>query len=135
MTALSADLESKRQDSEIVNYPVLSSTTIYKGSLVVDIGTGYASPGSNDGSYTFLGVAMENVTNAGADGAKSVRLYKTGSYEFSKPTAVQTDLGVVMYIRDDQTVDTTSTNSISAGYVVGIPDSSHVRLRIDIAVK
>lgn len=137
MTALSANLDAKRKDGEMVSYPVKGSATIYKSALVVDLGTGYASAGSNAGSYTFLGVAVEKSDNSGSatDGAKNVRLYKTGTFKFSKPTAAQTDIGVVMYLRDDQTVDTTSTNSIEVGYVVDVPDSSHVRVRIDRAVK
>ena len=48
---------------------------------------------------------------------------------------MQTDLGVAMYIRDDNTVDTASTNSILAGYCVDIVDSSTIKLRIDLAAK
>jgi len=136
MTALSDNLEAKRQDSEIVDYDVIADDIIYKGALVVDVDTGYASPGSNAGAYTFLGVAVEKTDNtSGADGAKTVRVYKTGSFEFSTPSAAQTDIGQAAYIRDDQTVDTTCTNSILAGYIVGIPDSTHFRVRIDVAVR
>lgn len=136
MTVLSADLESKRQDSEIADYPVIGTDIVYKGSLVVDVGTGYASPGTNAGAYVFLGVAMEKGDNAsGADGDIRIRLYKTGSFEFSTPSANQTDIGLPVYIRDDQTVDTTVTNSILCGYVVGIPDSTHFRVRIDVATR
>lgn len=135
MTALSANLDTKRKDGEIVSYPVKGSTTIYKGALVVDLGDGYASPG-DDGSYTFLGVAVEKADNSsGSDAGESVRVYKKGTFVFSKSSAVQTDVGQAMYIHDDQTVGTSSTNSILAGYCVDIPDSSHVRIRIDRAVQ
>lgn len=136
MTALSDNFEAKRQDGEMIDVKVKSSTTIYKGALVVDLGTGYASPGSNAGSYTFLGVAVEKADNSsGSDGDISVRVNKTGVYQIPKPTAVQTDIGVAMYVRDDNTVDTTSTNSILAGYCVDIVDSSNIKLRIDLAAK
>ena len=136
MTALSADLEAKRQDSEIVDYPVIGTDIVYKGALVVDKGTGYADPGDNTAGNVFLGVTMEKGDNAtGSDGAISIRLYKTGSFEFATPSAAQTDIGLPVYIRDDQTVDTTVTNSILCGYVVGIPDSTHFRVRIDVAVR
>lgn len=137
MTALSADLEAKREDGEIVSYPVKGSAKIFKGALVVDLGTGYASPGADGSGYIFLGVALEKADNSGSatDGAINVRVYKTGTFEYSKASAAQTDLGTLMYIRDDQTVSSSTTNSISAGYVVDIPDSSHVKVRINIVVK
>jgi len=137
MTALSANYDTKRQDGEIVSYPVKGSATIYKGALVVDLGTGYASPGSDAGAYTFLGVSVEKSDNSGSatDGAKAVRLYKTGTYVFTKASASQTDIGTAMYIEDDQTVAASSTNSILAGYVVDVPSSSTVRIRIDLATK
>jgi hypothetical protein len=104
--------------------------------MVVDKGTGYASAGTNAGAYTFLGVAAEGADATGlGDGVKTVRVYKTGTFKYTKPSAVQTDLGVAVYLRDDQTVDTTSTNSILAGYVAKYVDSTHVKVRIDSAVK
>lgn len=137
MTVLSANLDTKRQDGEIVSYPVKGSATIYKGALVVDLGDGYASAGSDAGAYTFLGVAVEKSDNSGSetDGDESVRLYKTGTYVFTKGSAEQTDIGTAMYIKDDQTVAASSTNSILAGYVVDVPSSSTVRIRIDQATR
>lgn len=136
MTALSADYEAKRQDGQIVSVKVKGSTTIYKGGLIVDKGTGYAEPGDDGSGYAFLGVAEEAVDNSsGADGAVSIRVNKTGVYQYTKASAVQSDLGVAMYIHDDQTVGTSSTNSILAGYCAGIVDSSTIKLRIDLAAK
>ena len=135
MTALTENYEAKRQDGEMITVPVLASATIYKGALVCDNGTGYASAGT-DGGTTFLGVAVEKADNSsGIDGAISVRIYKTGVFQFTKATAVQTDLGIVAYVRDDQTVSLSTTNSITAGYVVSIVDSSTVKLRIDQAAR
>jgi len=136
MTALSANLDTERKDGEIISYPVLASATIYKGALVVDIGTGYASAGADTSGAIFLGVAVEKKDNSSGDDAdKAVRINKRGTYVFSKTTAVQTDVGVAMYLTDDQTVATSSSNSILAGYCVDVPDSSHVRIRIDAAVR
>jgi hypothetical protein len=69
MSAATAAREAKRQDGLILEYPVLASTTIYKGTLVVDKGTGYASPGTDGSGYVLLGVAYEDANNAsGASG-------------------------------------------------------------------
>ncbi len=131
MTALSDNYEAKRQDGEIISVPVLASAVIYKGALVVDKGTGYASAGADGSGYIFLGVAVESATGGATDGLTSVRIYKTGVYQYHKSTAVQTDLTVAMYIHDDNTVGTTSTNTVACGYCVGIVDSTHIKLRID----
>jgi len=131
VTALSASYEAKRQDGEIIDVLVKSSAVIYKGALVVDKGTGYAEPGADGASYIFLGVAVESVTGGATDGAKSVRVNKTGVFQYTKATAVQTDLTVAMFIHDDQTVGTSATNSVACGYCVGIVDGSHIKLRID----
>jgi hypothetical protein len=131
MTALSANYEAKRQDGQIVDTLVKASAVIYKGALLVDKGTGYAEPGTDGSGYIFLGVAVEAATGGSTDGAVSVRINKVGVYQYAKATAVQTDLTVAMYIHDDQTVGTSSTNSVACGYCVGIVDSSHIKLRID----
>lgn len=131
MTALSANFEAKRQDGEMIDVLVKASAVIYKGALLVDKGTGYAEPADDGSSYIFLGVAVEGVTGGSSDGDVSVRVYKTGVFQYAKSSAVQNDLTVAMLIHDDQTVGITSTNSVACGYCVGIVDSSHIKLRID----
>ena len=132
MTALTTSYEAERQDGEIVDVPVLASATIYKGGIVVDKGTGYASAGTDGSSYLFLGVAVESATGGDADGTHTVRVYKTGSYKYTLAGgATQTDLGSRVYISDDQTVGTSATNSIPCGYVVKVVDSTYVKVRID----
>ncbi len=136
MTALTDDYEAKRQDGEIIDVSVKASATIYKGALLVDKGSGYAEPGADGSGYVFLGVAVEKADNSsGSDGDISVRLYKTGTFQYAKASAAQTDLDQLMYIHDDQTVGTSSTNSVSAGYCVDIVDSSTIKLRIDLTAK
>jgi len=133
MTALSAAYEAERQDGEIVDVPVKSSAAIYKGGLLVDKGTGYAEAGDDGSGYTFLGVAVESATGGSTDGAVSVRVYKTGSYKYTLAGgATQTNLGVRVYVSDDQTVGTSSTNSIACGYIVKVVDSTYVKVRIDL---
>ena len=137
MTALAANLETNREDGEIIAYPVKASTVIYKGGLVVDDGGGYAQPGKDGSGLAFLGVALEGADNSASavDGAIFVRVYKTGTFQFTKASALQTDVGTAMVIHDDQTVGATSTNSIGCGYVTEIPDATHVKIRIDTVVR
>jgi len=131
MTALSSAYEAERQDGEIVSVQVLASAVIYKGALLVDKGTGYAEPGTDGSGYIFLGVAVESVTGGSTDGAVEVRVYKTGVFLYSKASAVQDDLTVALFIHDDNTVGLSSSNSVACGYVISVPDSSHVKVRID----
>ena len=131
MTALSDNYEAKRQDGEIISVPVKASAVIYKGALLVDKGTGFAEPCTDGSGYVFLGVAVEAKTGGSTDGATAVRVYKTGTFQFAKASAADTDRGVLMYIHDDQTVGTSSSNSVAAGYCVDIVSSSVIKLRID----
>ena len=136
MTALSADKEVNRKAGNVVSYDVAASTTIYKGAMVCDNGSGYAVPAADTNGYALLGFAVEKADNSsGSDGDIEVRVYKVGSYEMAKASAAQTDIGTLMYILDDQTVASSSTNSVKAGYVVEVPDTSTVRVRIDAVVQ
>jgi len=132
MTALTGSYEVERQDGDIIDVPVLANATIYKGALVVDKGTGFASAGDDGASYVFLGVAVESATGGSADGTHSVRVNKTGVYKYTMSGgASQTNLGTRVYITDDQTVASSTTNSVACGYVVKYLDATYVKIRID----
>jgi len=136
MTALSADKEAYRKAGNIVSYPVKASQTIYKGALVAVDSTGYALPAADTSGHVLVGVAVEKADNSsGSSGDIDVRVYKTGTFEVAKASAAQTDVGDLMYVLDDQTVASSSTNSVKAGYVVEVPSSSKVRIRIDGVVQ
>ncbi len=132
MSALTSNYEAKRQDGIILTYPVKETTTIYKGALVCIGSDGYAFPGADGASRKFVGVCVEKADNsAGSNGSILVRVYTTGVFQYSKATAAVTDLNSVAYIHDDNTVGTSSTNSVAAGYIVGIVDSSTVKVAVD----
>jgi len=132
MTALTASYEVERQDGIIVDVPVLAGATIYKGALVVDKGTGYASAGTDGSGYVFLGVAVESATGGSADGTHTVRVNKTGMYKYTMSGgATQTNLGIRVYIKDDNTVASSSTNTVACGYIAKYVDSTYVKVRID----
>ncbi len=137
MTNLTDNYEAKRQDGEMISVPVKASTTIYKGALVVDLGEGYASVGADGSGYAFLGVAVEKADNSDSavDGAISVRVYKTGVFQYTKSSANQTNLGLQVYVSDDQTVATSTSNSVKCGFIVDIIDTSTVKVRINSDVK
>jgi len=136
MSALTENYDAQGKAGALVSYPVASSTHIYKGALVCVNSSGYAVPGADTADYIFIGVAYEECNNStGSDGDRRVRVLKTGSFLYAKDSSAQGDVGDIMYISDDQTVASSTTNFIPAGYVVEVPDSSHVRTRIDTQVK
>ncbi len=139
MTALTAAYEAKRQDGEILVFPVKGATKIYKGALVQLVRTGadegYAEPLSDGTNRRFVGVAVDTVDNtAGTRGAKEIRVYRTGVYQYTKGTATAADIGKAAYGHDDNTIGTSSTASVFVGRIVGLINSSTVKLQIDNAV-
>jgi predicted RecA/RadA family phage recombinase len=90
--------------------------------------------GADTASHTFVGVADQSKSNAGAaDGAEEVKAWKTGVFEFVAASATQAWVGVTVYIVDNQTVAlaATTTNDIAVGKVVALISATKVRVRID----
>jgi hypothetical protein len=121
MTALSSDrLTSYREGIEL-DFPVAANTKIYAGSMVCADADGYAVPAADTSGYRFLGVALEQVDNsAGDDGAKNVRVRRTGVFEFDAASITQAMVGNPMYAVNDQTFDDAAgpTNDIKVGILV-----------------
>lgn len=140
MSALTDVREVKRKDGQYQNYKAGAAKKIYKGALTVNAasgaGNGYAEPLTDAANKNYIGVSVDTVDNSsGANGAKEGRVFKTGTFEFAKASATQTDVGKAAYGLDDQTVGLTSTNSILVGYIEEIINSTTVAVRIDRAVQ
>ena len=135
--ALSADKEAKRAEGTQKSYSVYQSTTIYKGGLVVLNTSGYAIAGADTASVRFVGVATEKVDNStGASGAKTVTVDKTGEFEFTMTSnSSQALVGTQVYITDDTTVNSTSTNTIKCGFITEYISATKARVRIDADVQ
>lgn len=136
MAALSDNAERKRQEGIFVSYPVAASTTIYKGALVCDDGSGYLVPASDSATsgFVFVGVAYEAANNSdGDDGDLEVRVVRTGVFQVPKSSAVANDRGAPMFARSDNEVATSTSNSVIAGVCVDIVDTSTIKLDIGAA--
>ena len=106
MAALTKDRATPYREGVELDFPVAANSKIYSGSLVCCDTSGYAVPGSDTPGLKFLGVALEQVDNTGgANGAKVVRLRRTGVFEFDAASITQAMLGSTMYIKDDHTMD------------------------------
>jgi len=121
MAALTKDRATPYRDGIEIDFPVAGSTKIYAGSLVCANATGYAVPAADTAGLKFAGVALEQADNTGgANGAKTVRLRRTGVFEFDAASITQAMVGTAMYIVDDHTMDDASgpTNDIRIGVLV-----------------
>jgi hypothetical protein len=106
MAALTKDRATPYREGVELDFPVAANSKIYSGSMVCADTDGYVVPASDTPGLKFLGVALEQVDNTeGADGAKIVRLRRTGVFEFDAASITQAMLGSTMYIKDDHTMD------------------------------
>lgn len=128
MAALTKDRNTPRATGDLDSYPVLASTTIFAGSLVVLDANGWARPGTEATGLVAVGRAEERVDNSGgANGAARVTV-RHGTFRWANSAAAdaiaQADIGSDCYVVDDQTVaktDDTGSRS-AAGRIVQVDD-------------
>jgi hypothetical protein len=130
MTALSAAKNVKQMGTGgepiTVVLPVAASTTIYKGALVCDNGSGYAVEGSTSTALIAVGRAKDTVDNgSGSAGDLNVEVER-GCFRFENSSAGDAIAIAqrydVCFIVDDQTVaktDGSSTRS-RAGIIMDV---------------
>lgn len=135
MAALTAAREASHKPGDVLAYKLKGAVTAYKGALVMLNNAGYALPAADAASSVFAGVAYETKANPGADGTASVKLYKSGDFEFDATGADQSWVGLAACVVDDHTVALASatTNDLVCGYVSAVLSSTRVRVRIDRA--
>lgn len=88
--------------------PLAASVTIYKGAILVRNAAGFLKPGTGVAGEIAVGVACEDVVNAGAAGDKRTA-FERGVFPFANSSAGDAiadplDCEKVVYIVDDQTV-------------------------------
>jgi hypothetical protein len=121
MAALTKDRATPYRDGIEIDIPVAANIKIYAGSLVCGNAAGYAIPAADTAGLKFLGVALEQVDNAGgANGAKKVRVRRQGTFEFDALSITQAMVGASMYVVDDHTFDDASgpANDVRLGILV-----------------
>lgn len=107
MTVLAADTNLEMKDpGGLLSFPVIASDIIYKGAICTFDATGYAEPGTDSTGLSFAGIAIEQADNSsGSSGDIEVRCYTEGVFLLTHSGLDQTDLGNLVYVADDQTVD------------------------------
>ncbi len=134
---LNENYDADRKDGILITYPVAGNGIVYKGALVCLDSDGYLTPGEDYQGYKFVGVSYEKADNAdGTDGDATARVWKIGMYVFNTDfTADQEDVGIEVYIVDDNTVSRSTTYGITSGTIAEVISPSSVRVRIDNFVK
>jgi hypothetical protein len=121
MAGLTKDRATPYRDGIEIDFPVAANTKIFAGSLVCANTSGYAVPAADTSGLKFLGMALEQMDNTGgANGAKTVRLRRSGNFLFDAASITQAMVGTSMYVVDDHTIDdsTGPTNDIRVGILV-----------------
>jgi hypothetical protein len=100
---------------------VATATTIYLGALIAVNATGFIVNASDAAAIKVVGIALEQVVNAGADGAKTIE-YVTGldaEFENAGGAIVAAGDKNLCYVSDNQSVTTAAVavNDCIAGIV------------------
>jgi hypothetical protein len=129
MTAITANAVRAQALGDIHEYPVLGSTHLYVGEMVVLDSSGYAKSATAAASLISVGVCVSECDNSsGASGAKNVKVRK-GSFVFAvksgdEPTIAE--VGDVVYFTDNNTVQKTAGSSSVAGVLTGFEGSDAI---------
>jgi len=121
MTAIATERDTQRRLGGQVAYPVLASTKVLAGTLVVLTAAGYAQGGAVATTLKAVGVANDTADNtAGASGDIKVTVRRDGWFRFANSAAGDlitiADIGSSCYILDNQTVaktDGTAARSVA----------------------
>ncbi|TSA13003.1 MAG: hypothetical protein D4R73_01530 [Deltaproteobacteria bacterium] len=103
--ALTKDRATAYREGIEIEYPV-AAVKIYAGSMVCINAAGYAAPAADTVNFKFVGVALEQVDNStGQAGDKTIRVRRSGVFEFKASSIAQSDVGKQMYVVNDETFD------------------------------
>lgn len=102
--------------------PVATATTIYNGALIAVNAGGFIVPASDAAAIKVIGIALEQVVNAGANGAKTIEYFTGLDVELNNAGGAIVAAGNmnICYVADDNSVTTAAVavNDAIAGYVV-----------------
>lgn len=126
--ALSANKDrGKKNAGDLQLFQVADTQRIFEGSFCVINSTGYLEVATDATTKKFAGVAYEEADNRShisghADGFVSARVYRSGVFKAKSAAIDQADVGVTVYVSDDDTLgpaDETS-NDLLAGICLEI---------------
>lgn len=115
-------------DPTLRTFKVKGSTTIFRGGLI-GLSAGYAR--ELVAGDSFVGISDEEVVNAGADGAASVRVRTVADVEHVLSGAAQTDVSRPVFASADDTLTFASAGNSYVGTTEDVLSSGLVIVRID----
>lgn len=126
--ALSAERDTPQRLNQYTSLTVASNAIIYAGSLVCVNSSGLAVPAADSSGFAVVGRAEATADNRGVlyVATKTIKVAR-GTFQWKNADAiVAADIGKLVYVTDDQTVNKTGGGqNIIAGTVVDV-DSSGV---------
>lgn len=143
MTAATASrtMQYKLKDDprgHYVELPVAAATTIYAGSLVGMLATGYVQPyvastvaTTLTGFDRLVGIALEEVDNSsGLAGALTVKVLIGGCFYHAVSGLAITDVGAPVYASDDSTLTKVALGNAFVGWVERFEASGYGMIRL-----
>jgi len=133
MSAATASVNTPQRPGEVVEaVPIEANTSVYVGTLGAINAAGNAVPAADAAGLRVMGrcegtvgpgiTGLDAVNNPGAAGAVQAN-FRRGTFLFNNSVAdpvVAADLGKVVFVEDDNTVNHTGgTNHIKAGVFLG----------------
>jgi hypothetical protein len=108
-------MATRKAAGGIVTIPVKAATTIAMNGIVCTDSSGYAVPGGDTSGLKFIGIACQGIVNAGANGAKVIKVWTVGIFKMTTTGAAVTVQGATVYATGTNTIGTSSTNHIEVG--------------------
>ncbi len=132
MAPLAQDTEilCKGNPVDIQRIPMTASTTIYKGSLVMLVAAGTASPAAATASSQFAGIALSGETS-GASGTTYITVARTGRHLLTTSGMAQSNVGDTVFAQDSGSVGATGSNMQKVGIITEFVSATQVY--VDIA--
>lgn len=121
----------------MIRYKIANGENIYKGALCMidESDGGYLEAATDDAAgNVFAGIAVEKSlttdVTTDSDGARSVRLYRSGVFELTTSGASQAWVGVEVYVVDSGSVSQTTLHAPYVGVVVKYVSDTKVKVDI-----
>lgn len=119
-----AERNTPYKDGELVPHKIAGSTKVEAGKMAAVNASGYGVEGSDTAGLIVQGMYTETVDNSdGSDGDLSAKVSRGKAYKFANSSTnavTQAHVGSDVYVEDDETVASSTTNSIVAGKCLGI---------------
>ena len=116
--ALSADVIYESASDQIQSVPAVNGDILYAGALIGIDSAGYAAPWADTTNYNFVGVCMKKVTGDTSASPVPEANVNTSGMILKKVSIVnassQTDVGILCYATDDNTLTLSSTSNVNA---------------------